>query len=68
MILYDPDPMQLLKQELPDYITVKLPSGGFILVEPSGNLEMKVVSINSTDPQDFLNSKYQPGSTIKMKL
>lgn len=68
MILYDPDPMQLLKQELPDYITVKLPSGGFILVEPSGNMEMKVVSINSTDPQDFLNSKYQPGSTIKMKL
>ena len=68
MILYDPDPMQLLKQELPDYITVKLPSGGFILVEPSGNLEMKVVSINSTAPQDFLNSKYQPGSTIKMKL
>ncbi len=68
MILYDPDPLQLLNQELPDYITVKLPSGGFILVEPSGNLEMKVVSINSTDPQDFLNSKYQPGSTIKMKL
>ena len=68
MILYDPDPLQLLNQELPDHITVKLPSGGFILVEPSGNLEMKVVSINSTDPQDFLNSKYQPGSTIKMKL
>ena len=68
MILYDPDPLQLLNQELPDYITVKLPSGGFVLAELTGNLEMKVVSINSTDPQDFLNSKYQPGSTIKMKL
>lgn len=68
MILYDPDPMKLLNQELPNYITIKLPSGGFILAEPTGNMEMMVVSINSTDPQDFINSRYQPGSTIKMKL
>lgn len=68
MILYDPDPTQLLKQEQPNYVTIKLPSGGFILAEPTGNMEMKVVSINSTDPQDFMNNKYQPGSTIKMNF
>ena len=68
MILYDPDPLQLLNQELPDYITVKLPSGGFVLAELTGNLEMKVVSINSTDPQDYLQVRYQPGQTLKMTV
>lgn len=68
MILYDPDPLLLLQQEPADYITIKLPSGGFILAEPTSNLEMKVVSINSTDPQDFMDGKYQPGSIIKVKV
>jgi hypothetical protein len=68
MILYDPDPTQLLKQEIPNYITIKLPSGGFILAEPTGNMEMKVVSINSTDPQDYLEAQYQPGKTLKMTV
>lgn len=67
MILYDPDPTQLLSQETPDYISIKLPSGGFILASPLSNYEMEIVSINSTDPQDFLNLKYQPGRTIRLE-
>ncbi len=68
MILYDPDPMQLLNQEPPNYINIKLPSGGLILAKPAGNYEMQIVSISSTDPQDFINSRYQPGKTLKMQF
>jgi hypothetical protein len=68
MILYDPDPMQLLNQEPPNYITIKLPSGGLILAKPAGNYEMQIISISSTDPQDFINSRYQPGNMLKMQF
>ncbi|HNX29117.1 MAG TPA: YlzJ-like family protein [Syntrophomonadaceae bacterium] len=69
MIFYDPDPLQLLSEQEPtNFITVKLPSGGFILAKPSGNYEMQIVNIISTDPQDFMNIRFQPGNTLKMKL
>lgn len=67
MILYDPDPQQLLTQEAENYITIKLASGGFILAKPAGNYEMQIISINSTDPQDFLNANYQPGRILRME-
>lgn len=69
MIIYVPEPMGLLYNSgASEVITLKLASGGFITAEPCGHDKIKVVSINSTDPMDYMNEKYQPGSILDMKI
>lgn len=68
MILYCPQPLEYLKTDDPQVrITLKLPSGGLIMAEPSGHNHLKITDIISTDPLDYVNSRYQPGSLIEMR-
>lgn len=68
MIIYVPEPMELYNKEPSDVITLKLASGGIITAEPYGPDKIRVLSINSTDPMDYMNERYQPGSILDMKI
>jgi hypothetical protein len=69
MILYAPDPQQLFENiNTNEIVNIKLPSGGSINAEALDFGRLRIVEIISTDPMDFMNSKYQPGSVIKLKL
>ncbi|MGI5879772.1 MAG: YlzJ-like family protein [Syntrophomonadaceae bacterium] len=71
MIIYLPDDylwqLQSSNEELQN-INIKLPSGGYLQAQPWGEDAIKVISIISTDPMDFINHRYQPGSIIKREL
>lgn len=69
MIIYTPMPLELVfegmdqpsipLQEL-DYGDTKL------LVEPVGLNQGKVVRLISTQPMDYLNPQYQPGTIVNL--
>lgn len=68
MIVYVPEPLELLQSSSPTKtITVKLSSGGYITAEPLEYNKLRVLSVSSTDPMDYLNSKLQPGSVISLQ-
>lgn len=68
MIVYVPEPLELYQSASPTKtITVKLPSGGYITTEPCEYNKLRVLSVSSTDPMDYLNSKLQPGSIISLQ-
>ncbi|QGT99651.1 hypothetical protein SYNTR_1058 [Candidatus Syntrophocurvum alkaliphilum] len=68
MIVYTPNPFELMDSSEKDKkaVTVKLPSGGVMNVEPIEYNSVRVLEINSTDPGDFLNTNYQPGNIITL--
>ncbi|MDD2585574.1 MAG: YlzJ-like family protein [Syntrophomonadaceae bacterium] len=67
MIIYAPDPFDLLdKSESRQKIVMQLPSGGLVTAEVCDNNSLRVVSLNSTDPMDYMQSNYQPGSIISL--
>lgn len=68
MIIYVPEPLELYNREVPDTVTLKLASGGIITAERYGPDKIRVLSINSTDPMDYMNQRYQPGSILDMKI
>ncbi len=43
---------------------IRLPSGGILHVEMLGPDEFRVISLSSTDPTDFLDPRYSPGTII----
>ncbi|MDD2509693.1 MAG: YlzJ-like family protein [Syntrophomonas sp.] len=69
MIFYTPDPMEYLAygQELGEPIILKLPSGGVINAVKDESRQLRILNIVSTDPLDYLNSQYQPGTIIAMQ-
>lgn len=68
MIVYVPDPLELYQPNGPnETITVRLPSGGYVTAEPCEYNKLRVLSISSTDPMDYLNRKLQPGSIISLQ-
>ncbi len=67
MIVYVPDPLDLWQQAEYNFITVKLPSGGHIIAEAYEYNKLRVVSISSTDPMDYLNNNLQPGNIISLQ-
>lgn len=68
MIVYVPDPLEAFAyMEKRPQIRIKLKSGGHINAECLGVDQVRVLSIDSTDPMDFINQQYQPGSIIEMK-
>lgn len=69
MIFYMPVPIDCLayEQNNEGTITLKLPSGGLINAVSDEFNQLRVISISSTDPRDYLNSKYQPGTIISMQ-
>ena len=68
MIIYIPDPWEALAQtqSLPR-IRIKLPSGGHLNGECLEVDQVRVLSLDSTDPMDYINQQYQPGRIIQLK-
>lgn len=68
MILYLPEPFEFgMDDKKPaQSFTLKLPSGGELVVESCGHNQVRIVEIRSTEPMDYINSRYQPGNTIDL--
>jgi len=65
MIIYVPDPLELLNREDDKHlVNIKLPSGGHLTAESVDYKQWKVVDICSTDPMDYMDARQQPGSVI----
>lgn len=68
MIFYTPEPFELLSQSEPsNTVMLRLPSGGHIVAEPCEYNKLRILTILSTEPMDFLNSSYQPGRIISLQ-
>jgi len=68
MIFYAPAPLELLEnQDSRHIVNVQLPSGGSIRAEVIENNSIRVLDVISTDPMDFMNSSWQPGTLISLK-
>jgi len=71
VILYLPEPFEFTfaaeGKKPEESFTLKLPSGGELVVENCGQNQVRVVQLRSTDPMDYLNSKFQPGSIINLE-
>jgi hypothetical protein len=68
VIVYHPDPLELLIHDPKiKTTTIKLPSGGHILAEVCDFNRLRVISINSTDPMDYMDTDFQPGSFIDIE-
>lgn len=69
MLYYLPEGFNLLDfQQEGTVVNIKLASGGFITAEPLDYNHIKVRTVNSTDPMDYLNVRYQPGEIIALDL
>ncbi|MGI6435668.1 MAG: YlzJ-like family protein [Syntrophomonadaceae bacterium] len=66
MIMYAPDPMSIIDPKAPQSMTIPLASGGHVLAENDDNNRIRIISICSTDPMDFLDPRYQPGNILTL--
>ncbi|WP_458413845.1 YlzJ-like family protein [Schinkia sp. CFF1] len=70
MIMYTTMPLELIFQENNDAFTkqsiIEL-DGLSLVVEAISDKECRIVRIMSTNPYDFLNEAYAPGSIIMLK-
>ncbi len=69
MIFYTSDPLECLipNQESGEPVTLRLPSGALINAVVDESRQLRIVNVVSTDPQDYLNSKYQPGRLVSLQ-
>jgi len=68
VIIYIPNPWEALNQnETFPRIRIQLPSGGHLNGECLDVDQVRVLSLDSTDPMDYINQQYQPGSIIELK-
>lgn len=67
MIFYAPDPMDLPWQyaQEPTFM-IPLASGGHVVAQNMANNRIRIVAVNSTDPVEFLDKRYQPGNVLVM--
>lgn len=66
MLLYTPMPMEIVLEGLEkarEYREVEV-DGVTMIIEKINDHESKIVQIISTDPNDYLSSKFQPGINI----
>ncbi|HZK43615.1 MAG TPA: YlzJ-like family protein [Syntrophomonadaceae bacterium] len=68
MIIYAPDPLQFYQLPSSNTITLKLSSGGHVIADAYEHDKIRIISISSTDPMDYLNNKIQPGNIIPLKF
>ena len=60
--------MDLLEnQDTRNIITIQLPSGGIIKAEAEEYNRIRIVDLVSTDPMDYMNVNWQPGTLISLK-
>lgn len=70
MIMYTTMPQELIFQEDVNSYTKQSiidVNGLSLVVEPISNEECRIVQILSTNPYDFLNNAYSPGSIVMLK-
>lgn len=70
MIYYTPNPLDLLvNQEMTNnQREYRLPSGGILTTELLDDNRVRVVSLTSTDPADYMNSDLAPGRVMDLKI
>ncbi|NLW91274.1 MAG: hypothetical protein GXY34_06700 [Syntrophomonadaceae bacterium] len=69
MIFYTPNPLDLLaNQEINDRREYRLPSGGILTTEVMEDNRVRILSLTSTDPTDYMNSAFAPGRVIELRL
>lgn len=69
MIFYTPNPLDLLaNQEISDRREYRLPSGGILTTEVMEDNRVRVLSLISTDPADYMNSAFSPGRVMELRL
>jgi len=67
LIYYMPDPLDLLQNiNTPEHRTINLPSGGLLNIEMLDKQQARVVGIISTDPMDYMDTKFQPGNILDL--
>lgn len=68
MIYYMPDPLDLLtNQETTKQRNYELPSGGILITELLPDQRVRIVSVSSTDPMDYMNPNLAPGQVLEIK-
>ncbi len=68
MIYYLADPLELLENYKPgQQNNYQLPSGGIVTAEMLPDSRVRVISIISTDPMDYMNASLSPGQVIEFK-
>jgi hypothetical protein len=64
--MYHPDPagefIPAARNEVKYY---RLPDGGILSGEDLGGRRIRLLRLCSTDPKDYLNSRYEPGSVFE---
>lgn len=65
---YMPDPMEIYNQtqSTAKYKTYRLPSGGIVNAEILSDTQIRILSIGSTDPMDYMDSALIPGSILEL--
>lgn len=67
---YMPDPLEIYNQMQPPAKnkTYRLPSGGVVNAEILSDTQIRITSICSTDPMDYLNSDLSPGNILELGI
>ncbi len=66
MIMYSSDPMSLVSWEAHANYRIPLASGGHVEAEGLEGGKIRILSVSSTDPMDYLDLRYQPGNILNL--
>lgn len=67
MIFYLPDPLAMMPaEEAGPQRTYRMPSGGIVYAELLNDKEIRITSVCSTDPMDYMHPLLSPGSILKL--
>lgn len=63
-----PDPLEIYNQTQANvkYKTYRLPSGGIVNAEILSDTQIRIASICSTDPMDYMDSDLLPGNVLEL--
>jgi hypothetical protein len=65
-----PDPLEIYNQaqSTVKYKTYRLPSGGIVNAEILSDTQIRISSVCSTDPMDYMDSDIFPGSILELGI
>lgn len=67
MILYYPDPLSgMASEDGGQQRSYRMPSGGVVVAEVLNDKQIRINSVFSTDPMDYLNPDLTPGSILDL--
>jgi len=70
VIYYTPNPLELLvnQETKTSQREYRLPSGGILTTEVLPDNRIRVISLTSTDPADYMNSDLAPGRVMELRI